>query len=66
MNCWANLALDLHQNSQRLEFDPLEVSEIDKDALKERAAIIEFEANAPRDEAEKRAIQLSIENEHLN
>lgn len=64
--CLANLALDVHQNSRRLEFGPIEIGEIDQDSLQERAAIIEFEANTARDEAEKRAIQLALENEHLN
>ena len=64
--CLANLALDVRQNSRRLEFGPIEIGEIEQDSLEERAAIIEFEANTARDEAEKRAIQLALENEHLN
>jgi len=63
--CWANLALDLRQDSER-KFRLATSNSLDQESLEERAAIIEFEANVSRGEAEKKAVELALENEHLN
>jgi hypothetical protein len=61
--CLAELVLDLRDNSQNVDlsvdgaFEQLAVSNEDPNALKERAAIIEFDGKVSRDEAERRAIE---------
>jgi hypothetical protein len=69
--CLAELALNVRdrQKTTDRELDAFEQaanSPEDLEALRERAAIIEFDGNFSRDEAERMAISLSLENERLN
>lgn len=70
--CLAELVLDLRDSSQRVDrsvhgaFEQMAVSNEDLNALKERAAIIEFDGKVSRDEAERRALELSLASESVN
>ena len=64
--CLASLALELRDQQKKSALETPDGSLIDRDALEERAAIIEFEGNVPRDEAERSSVALALENDHLN
>ena len=69
--CLAELFLDLRDSRQKLgepegTFEQIAISQGDPDALRERAAIIEFDGNVSRGEAERRAISMSLASEHVN
>ncbi len=67
--CLAELVLDLRGSEQKLSdsaFEQIARSREDPDALIERAAIIEFDGKVSRDEAERRAISMSLASEHVN
>ena len=63
--CLASLTLE-ERDRQKKSLLYLSDGLIDRDALEERAAIIEFEGNLPREEAESNAIALAIESAQLN
>lgn len=67
---FAELALDIRDRSSdspvASAFDQIASSHEDPDVLRERAAIIEFDGNISRDEAERMAVGLSLENERIN
>jgi hypothetical protein len=67
---FAELALDIRDRSSALHvvsaFEQIASSHEDPDTLRERAAIIEFDGNISRDEAERMAVGLSLENERIN
>jgi len=67
---FAELALDIRDRSSALHvasaFEQIANSHEDPDTLRERAAIIEFDGNTSRDEAERMAVELSLENEIIN
>lgn len=63
--CLASLTLE-ERDRQKKSLLCLNDGLIDRDALEERAAIIEFEGNLSREEAESNAIAQAIENAHLN
>jgi hypothetical protein len=64
--CFAALTLEVRDIKKKSVFERPEVGSIDRDALEERAAIIEFEGKLSRDEAERNALALALENDHLN
>lgn len=69
--CFAELLLEVRDRqktsySELFAFEQAANSPEDLEALRERAAIIEFEGNLSRDEAERMAITISLENERLN
>jgi len=69
--CFAELFLDVRDRQQTSDleltaFEQVANSPEDLEALRERAAIIEFDGNLSRDEAERMAITISLENERLN
>jgi hypothetical protein len=64
--CFAALALEVRDSQKKSVLERSDVVCIDRDALEERAAIIEFEGKLSRDEAERNAIALALENDHLN
>ena len=64
--CFASLALELRDHQKKSARENHGLDSIDRDALEERAAIIEFDGNVSRDEAEKTAVALALENDHLN
>jgi hypothetical protein len=69
--CLAEFVLDIRDKAQRVEsvnhtFEQVANSEEDQNVLRERAAIIEFESNISRDEAERMAISLSLATEQVN
>lgn len=67
---FAELALDIRDRNSVLQiasgFEQIASSHEDPDSLRERAAIIEFDGNISRDEAERLAVGLSLENERIN
>lgn len=64
--CLASLALELRDRQKKQTLERPDGCLIDRDALEERAAIIEFEGNLSRDEAEKKAVAFAVESDHLN
>ena len=62
--CLASLALE--ERDRQKKFLKVNGGVIDRDALEERAAIIEFEGNLSREEAEDYAVAQAIENAHVN
>jgi hypothetical protein len=70
--CLAELVLDLRDSSRKADlsvngpFEQIAVSYEDPYALQERAAIIEFDGKVSRDEAERRAIEMSLASESVN
>lgn len=69
--CFAELALDIRDQRQKVVspgniFEQVADSKEDSDVLLERAAIMEFDGNISRDEAERMAITMSLANEQLN
>ena len=70
--CLAELVLDFRDSGQKLNdsidgaFEQIASSREDPDALIERAAIIEFDGKVSRDEAERRAITLSLASDRVN
>jgi hypothetical protein len=70
--CLAELVLDLRDSSQKVDlsvdgaFEQIAGSNEDPNALKERAAIIEFDGKVSRGEAERRAIEMSLASESVN
>jgi hypothetical protein len=64
--CFAALALEVRDNQKRSVLEMRDVGSIDRDALEERAAIIEFEGKLSKDEAERNAIAFALENDRLN
>ena len=70
--CFAELVLDLRDSRQKPDqavdgaFEQIALSHEDPYALKERAAIIEFDGKLSRDEAERRAIEMSLATERVN
>jgi len=62
--CLASLALE--ERDRQKKFLKVNGSVIDRHAVEERAAIIEFEGNVSRDKAERDAVALALENDHLN
>jgi hypothetical protein len=69
--CFAELALDLRDSGRNFvtpnsAFEQIASSQEDLNALRERAAIIEFDGNVSRDEAERMAISLSLATERVN
>lgn len=62
--CLASLTLE--ERDQRRTFLHSDGGLIDRDALEERAAIIEFEGNISREEAEGNAVALALENTQVN
>ena len=70
--CLAELVLDLRDSSPKADlsvdgaFEQIAVSNEDPNALKERAAIIEFDGKVSRDVAERRAIEMSLASESVN
>jgi hypothetical protein len=64
--CLASLTLELRDHQKKSTLKKPDGDLIDRDALEERAAIIEFEGNVSRDEAERNAVALALENDHLN
>lgn len=67
---FAELALDIRDRSSALHvasaFEQIANSHEEPDVLRERAAIIEFDGDVSRDEAERMAVDLSLENERIN
>ena len=67
---FAELALDIRDRSSALHVasavEQIAISHEDPDVLRERAAIIEFDGNICRDEAERMAVGVSLENERIN
>jgi hypothetical protein len=67
---FAELALDIRDRRSVSQgasaFEQIASSHEDPDTLRERAAIIEFEGNISRDEAQRMAVGLSLENERIN
>lgn len=63
--CLANLMLDRRGNEKKSQEEPRS-RRLDRETLEERAAIIEFDGNLSRDEAEKNAVALALENDHSN
>jgi len=67
---FAELALVIRDRSSvslvASAFEQIASSHEDPDTLRERAAIIEFDGNISRDEAERMAVELSLENERIN
>lgn len=70
--CLAEIVLDLRDSRQKLDqtvdgaFEQVASSREDPNSLRERAAIIEFEGNISRDEAEHLAISTSLTSESVN
>jgi len=69
--CFAELSLSVWDKRKATESDALSLrqfcdSQESLEELEERAAIIEFEGNRARDEAERLAISLSVVNERVN
>jgi hypothetical protein len=69
--CFAELALNVRDRQKTTDSEPCALEQAakspeDLEALRERAAIIEFDGNFSRDDAERQAITLSLENERLN
>lgn len=70
--CFAELALGVRDQKQKAvpavanTLDQIAGSQEDSDVLRERAAIIEFDGNISRDEAERMAITLLLTNELEN
>lgn len=64
--CLASLALELRDHQKNVALQRTDGGLIDRDSIEERAAIIEFEGNVSRDEAERNAVALALENDHLN
>jgi hypothetical protein len=69
--CFAELALNVRDRQETTDSEPFAFEQAAKspeelEALRERAAIIEFDGNFSRDDAERLAITLSLENERLN
>lgn len=69
---FAELALDIRDHKHDSvspfgsAFEQVADAQEDPDALRERAAIIEFEGNLSRDETERRAINLALASERVN
>src|ERR1051326_9524697 len=67
---FAELALDIRDRTSDLPvasaFEQIASSREDPNVLRERAAIIEFDGNVSRDEAEPMAVGISLENERIN
>jgi hypothetical protein len=69
---FANLALETRDSTStsvkplEVSFELLASSHDDPETLRERAAIIEFEGNVLRDEAERMVVTLSRPNERVN
>lgn len=67
---FAELALDIRDRRSDFHvasaFEQIASSQEDPDVLRERAAIIEFDGDVSRDEAERMAVGLSLENERIN
>ena len=70
--CLAELVLDLRDSRRGFgdavegAFEQVASSQEDPNVLKERAAIIEFDGKVSRDEAERRAISMSLASERVN
>ena len=64
--CFAALALEVRDSPKKSLLERPDLESIDRDALEERAAIIEFEGKLSRYEAERSAVELALENDHLN
>ncbi len=64
--CLASLALERRDQQKKSALERTDRVLVDRDALEERAAIIEFEGNVSRSEAERNAVALALENDHLN
>jgi hypothetical protein len=74
--CFAELIFDVREKRKKSSekssdgfmtpFEQAAKSQEDPEVLRERAAIIEFEGNTSRDEAERMAISLSLANERVN
>jgi hypothetical protein len=62
--CWASLTLDVMDFTLCSGFDEAKSLLFDSNSVEERAAIIEFEGKVSRDQAERKAILLALENEH--
>lgn len=67
---FAELALDIRDRNSEIHvastFEQIASSHQEPDVLRERAAIIEFDGDVSRDEAERMAVGLSLENERIN
>jgi hypothetical protein len=69
---FAELALDIRDRKQSSvlpytsAFEQVAAEQHDPDVLRERAAIIEFDGNVSRDEAERKAIDLALATERIN
>ena len=64
--CFAALALEVRDSQKKSVWERPDLESLDRDALEERAAIIEFEGKLSRDEAERNALAFALENDHLN
>ena len=64
--CFAALALEVRDTQKKSVLERPDLDSLDRDALEERAAIIEFDGKMSRDEAERNALALVLENDHLN
>jgi hypothetical protein len=64
--CLAQLMLDRRDSQNRSTLENPSRLPIDRETLEERAAIMEFEGNLSREDAERNAVALALENDHLN
>jgi hypothetical protein len=70
--CFAELIFDVRDDQKKLNnlaltpFEQAANSQDELEVLRERAAIIEYEGNFSREEAERMAISLSLANERVN
>jgi len=64
--CLAQLMLDQRDRHKRSTLENPSSRPIDRETLEERAAIMEFEGNLSREDAERSAVSLALENDRLN
>ena len=64
--CFATLALEVRDSQKKSVLEGPDLESLDREALEERAAIIEFDGNLSRDDAERNALAFALENDHLN
>lgn len=64
--CLAQLMLDQRDSHRRSILENPSRLPIDRETLEERAAIMEFEGNLSRKDAERNAVALALENDQLN
>jgi len=64
--CLAQLMLDQRDGHKGSPLKNPSKLPIDRETLEERAAIMEFDGNLSREDAERNAVAQALENDHLN